>query len=91
MKYKARKKLYTGSEAARAAGVSRMSLWRWLEAGKIKPQYGSRFWTEKDVQRLKELAISRGAKKQRGLRLGSPQASRVGPFQAEAADDATRL
>jgi excisionase family DNA binding protein len=52
-------KLYTTTEAARAVGITRVTLQRWIASGKLKaprPQLrdgvGVRLWTESNIARL---------------------------------------
>jgi len=57
-------KTYTTREAAKAVGITRVTLQRWIVAGKIRaPQtqlvegVGMRLWSEKDISRLRKAKI----------------------------------
>lgn len=55
------RKTYTTREAAKAAGITRITLQRWITAGKIRaPQtqlvdgVGKRLWSNEDISRLRK-------------------------------------
>lgn len=55
------RKTYTTREAAGAVGITRITLQRWITAGKIRaPQtrlvegVGMRLWSEQDISRLRK-------------------------------------
>lgn len=55
-------KLYSTREAAKAAGISLITLQRWIAKRKIKPPkiqvFGGvrvRLWSREDIQRIKEI------------------------------------
>jgi len=50
------RRTYFTVEVAKAAGISRMTLIRWLRAGKIRPPqrnaHGYRIWRREDIKRV---------------------------------------
>jgi excisionase family DNA binding protein len=51
-------KLYTTGQAAKAAGVSRQTLYTWIAEGKVKPPAmigNTRVWSEAQVKKLKRV------------------------------------
>ena len=65
-------KTYTTDEAAKKIGISRQTLYSWIDAGKIeapKPiQLGKRsmrLWTKADIERVKRFKILRKSRPHR--------------------------
>jgi excisionase family DNA binding protein len=57
-------KLYTTTEAAKLAGISRQTLQMWIVSGRIKPPevlrpFRLRLWTSEDVAQLKQVKRKR--------------------------------
>jgi excisionase family DNA binding protein len=55
------RKTYTTREAAKAVGITRVTLQRWITAGKIRAPrtrlvdgVGKRLWSEEDISRLRQ-------------------------------------
>lgn len=61
--YNLMKRRFTTPEAARRAGLSRVTLQRWLRDGKIKKApkptlrngHGVRLWSQSDIEQLRKL------------------------------------
>ncbi len=54
-------KTYSTGQVVKLAGISRVTLWRWLQAGKIKEPrrirnggIDARVWTARDVERVRK-------------------------------------
>jgi excisionase family DNA binding protein len=61
-------KLYTTTEAAKLAGISRQTLQTWIVSGRIQPPevlrpFRLRLWTSQDVAQLKQVKRKRFSRK----------------------------
>lgn len=68
-------KTYSTGQVVKIVGIDRITLWRWLQAGKIKEPrrirgggIDARIWTARDVERVRRYKAAHYMKKPRKKR-----------------------